>query len=64
MNRLITSIIVCFVLGACSTAHRVNGWYAVADSPDNKIERKAIVTTEDFDVVILDTEVILTFCNC
>lgn len=55
MNRLITSIIVCFVLGACSTAHRVNGWYAVADSPDNKIERKAIVTTEDFDVVILDT---------
>lgn len=55
MNRLITSIIVCFVLGACSTAHRVNGWYAVADSPENKIEGKAIVTTEDFDVVILDT---------
>ena len=55
MNGLITSIIVCFVLGACSTAHRVNGWYAVADSPENKIEGKAIVTTEDFDVVILDT---------
>lgn len=46
---------MCFVLGACSTAHRVNGWYAVADSPENKIEGKAIVTTEDFDVVILDT---------
>lgn len=46
---------MCFVLGACSTAHRVNGWYAVADSPENKIEGKAIVTTKDFNVVTLDT---------
>lgn len=54
MNRLITSIIMCFFLGACSSAHRVNGWYPV-DAPENRIEGKAIVTTEDFDVVTLDT---------
>lgn len=55
MNRLITSIIMCFFLGACSSAHRVNGWYPVADVPENRIEGKAIVTTKDFDVVTLDT---------
>lgn len=42
-------------LGACSSSHRVNGWYPVADSPDNKIEGKAIVTTKDFAAVSLDT---------
>lgn len=55
MNRLITSIIMCFFLGACSSAHTVNGWYPVADVPENRIEGKAIVTTKDFDVVTLDT---------
>lgn len=45
---------MCFFLGACSSAHRVNGWYPV-DAPENRIEGKAIVTTEDFDVVTLDT---------
>jgi len=55
MNRLITSIIMCFFLGACSSAHRVNGWYPVADVPENRIEGKAIVTTKDFDVVTIDT---------
>lgn len=55
MNRLITSIIMCFFLGACSSAHRVNGWYPVADKSGNTIEGKAIVTTKDFDVVTLDT---------
>lgn len=54
MNRLITSIIMCFFLGACSSAHRVNGWYPVA-APENRIEGKAIVTTKDFNVVTLDT---------
>lgn len=59
VNRriLILSIIISFViiLGACSSAHRVNGWYPVADSPENMIEGNAIVTEKDFDVVILDT---------
>ena len=46
---------MCFFLGACSSAHRVNGWYPVADVPENRIEGKAIVTTKDFDVVTIDT---------
>lgn len=46
---------MCFILGACSSAHRANGWYPVADSPENKIEGKAIVTTKDFAAVSLDT---------
>jgi len=59
VNRhiIILSTIISFVilLGACSSAHRVNGWYQVADSPKNKIEGKAIVTTKDFATVSLDT---------
>ena len=55
MNRLITSIIMCFFLGACSSAHRVNGWYPVADNQENTREGKAIVTMKDFEVVTLDT---------
>lgn len=43
------------MLGACATGQRVNGWYPVADVPENMIEGKAIVTTKDFDAVALDT---------
>ena len=35
--------------------HRVNGWYLVADIPENRIEGKAIVTTKDFAAISLDT---------
>ena len=52
---LSTIISIVILLGACSSVHRVNGWYPVADSPDNKIEGKAIVTTKDFAAVSLDT---------
>ena len=55
MKRMLISIIACLILGACSSSHRVNGWYPVADVPENRIESKAIVTTKDFDVVTLDT---------
>lgn len=47
-----------FLLNNCissSSAHRVNSLYPVADSPDKKIEEKAIVTTNDFATVSLDT---------
>ena len=53
--NLISVILIGLVLGACSSAHRVNGWYPVADSPENKIEGKAIVTIKDFETVSLDT---------
>ncbi|MDE6521587.1 MAG: hypothetical protein K2L17_02120 [Muribaculaceae bacterium] len=35
--------------------HKVNGWYPVADFPENNIEGKAFVTTKDFAEVSLDT---------
>jgi len=53
--KLIAAIFFVVVLGACSSAYWVNGWYPVADIPENKIEGKAIVSTKDFDVVTLDT---------
>ena len=37
---------MCFILGACSLAHRVNGWYPVADFPENKIKGEAFVTAK------------------
>lgn len=55
MMKLIAAIFIVVLLEACSSAHRVNGWYPVADVPENRIEEKAIVTTKDFDVVTLDT---------
>lgn len=53
--KLIAAIFFVVILGACSSAPRVNGWYPVADSPENKIVGKAIVTAKFFNVVILDT---------
>ena len=35
--------------------HKVNGWYPVADFPENKIEGEAFVTAKDFAEVSLDT---------
>ena len=35
--------------------HKVNGWYPVADYPENKIEGEAFVTAKDFAEVSLDT---------
>lgn len=51
---LYLQIIVMFVCG-CTAGRHVNGWYLVADVPENRIVGKAIVTAEDFDVVTLDT---------
>ena len=35
--------------------HKVNGWYPVAEFPENKIEGEAFVTAKDFAEVSLDT---------
>ena len=54
--KLITTIFIFLVLFyGCSSIHWINGWYPVADVPENRIEGKAIVTVQDFDVVTLDT---------
>lgn len=42
-------------LCGCSTGHLADGWYPVADTPDNRIEGKSIVTVKDFEIVSLDT---------
>lgn len=55
MREIYFVIISGILLGACSSSPHVNGWYPVADVPENRIEGKAIVTTKDFDVVTLDT---------
>lgn len=43
-------------VNGCSATHKVNGWYPVADVPENEIEGKAFVTTKDFAEVSLDTK--------
>lgn len=54
---LVASLI--FFTGCISTnnssAKYVNGWYPVADYPENRIEGPAIVSIEDFEVITLDT---------
>lgn len=54
MIKLYT-VISCIILCGCSASHIANGWYPVADTPDNHIEGKAIVTVKDFDTVAIDT---------
>ena len=39
----------------CTSLHRADGWYPVADIPENMIEGKAIATTKDFEKCILDS---------
>lgn len=55
MREIYFLIILGMLFGACSSSRHVNGWYPMADAPENRIEGKAIVTTKDFDVVTLDT---------
>lgn len=53
VKNLIALAITSLILYACSTAHRDNGWYPVDNF--NNIEGEAIVTTDDFAKVSLDT---------
>ena len=61
MKKLLKEIIFLLVLSiiievsSCSSAHHANGWYPVADIPENMIEGKAIATTKDFEICVLDS---------
>ena len=44
-----------FGICSCSSAHHADGWYPVADIPENMIEGKAIATTKDFEKCIIDS---------
>lgn len=50
-------VIVSFliILYSCATTHRVNGFYEIADYPDDRIIGKPIVTVADFEKVTLNT---------
>lgn len=50
-----TIILSCIFLCNCSSRHLADGWYPIADTPDNKIEGKAIVTVKEFADITLDT---------
>lgn len=53
VKNLIALAIISLTIFACSTTHRDNGWYPVDNS--NNVEVEAIVTTDDFERVSLDT---------
>lgn len=51
LYRIILGLIFC----GCSTGRLADGWYPIADTSDNRIEGKAIVTVKDFETVVIDT---------
>lgn len=53
--RLGAFILTAFVVVSCSSVHRVDGWYPVAYDSGNRIEGKVIASTNDFDIISLDT---------
>lgn len=54
VKNMIALAIIPLTIFACSTTHRDNGWYPVDNS--NNVEGEAIVKTDDFERVSLDTE--------
>lgn len=55
MKHALLTLFLGVILIGCSSVHRVNGWYPVADFPDDRIEGCAIVITNDFASATLDT---------
>lgn len=54
-NCPLIAFFICILMGSCSIAHRADGFYPVADIPEDIIEGKAIVTTKDFAFIALDS---------
>lgn len=53
--NIVAALLLLGGVSGCSTVHHVNGWYPIADYPDNTIEGNAIMTVQDFATVKLDT---------
>lgn len=53
-NRIIFLPILILIICACSSRHIQNGWYPVADFPDNTIVGKPVATVKDFDIIALE----------
>lgn len=63
MNRqsiLAFLMILLLILCACSSHRRADGWYPLADYPDNSIMGKPLATVNDFEsvVIVRDTFII------
>lgn len=41
---------------ACSTHHRANGWYPIADYPDDSVVGEPLVTADDFENIVMFTD--------
>lgn len=53
-------MVLLLILCACSLHHKVDGWYPVADYPDNSIVGKPLATVKDFErvAIVRDTFII------
>lgn len=53
-------ITLLLIFCGCSTHRRVDGWYPIADYPDNSVIGKPLVTVKDFDkiTILKDTFII------
>lgn len=53
-------MVLLLILCACSSHHKIDGWYPLADYPDNSIVGKPLATVKDFEsvVIVRDTFII------
>ncbi len=53
-------MVLLLLLCACSSQHRIDGWYPLADYPDNSIVGKPLATVKAFErvAIVRDTFVI------
>lgn len=53
-------MVLLLILCACSSHHKVDGWYPLADYPDNRIVGKPLATVKDFEraAIVRDTFII------
>lgn len=46
-------LVLLLILCACSSHHKIDGWYPLADHPDNSIVGKPLATVKDFESVMI-----------
>lgn len=53
-------LVLLLILCACSSHHKIDGWYPLADYPDNSIVGKPLATVKDFErvAIVRDTFII------
>lgn len=49
-------MLLLLMLCSCSSHRRADGWYPVADYPDNSIAAKPLATVKDFESVVIVRE--------